>query len=116
MRKEDIILIKRNLHRASYYRCLPVKWDSKTGNIVLQDTKSRKVVIFTLLVNLAICFCRIFTTFAHSSSLIDKAEAGIGAVMYSIGFILRFDLPIDHDIVKFVVFLILHPNEKFGMI
>lgn len=113
---KDIYLIKRNLKRACYYRCLPIQWDAKQEKVVVIGTQSQKIVILTLFVNFLISLCRLFATFVYSSSLIDQAEAATGAMLYSAGFLIRCDLPVDQITVQLANFLNRHPNNEFGMV
>ncbi|OXA41225.1 hypothetical protein Fcan01_24078 [Folsomia candida] len=47
-------------------------------------------------------------------TLVDKAEAGMGAVICTTAFLLSLDLPIDLVSVQLVNFLIAQPNNDFG--
>lgn len=115
MPPEDISLVKRNLKFCSYYRCLPVKWDSKLEKIVVLGTKSQKLVILSVFANFFVALSRIFATFTNSSSVMARSEAAIGAVIYTTGFLLRFDLPVDEVAVELLNFLIRLGNNEFGM-
>lgn len=114
MLMEDTKFIKRTLIFGSYYRCLPVKWDSNQDTIVLKRSKQQNAVLLSLLIHGLALISRIFATFKHSSSLLQRAQAAIAMVTYLISFLIRLDLPIDPVTVHLVNYMIRQPADKFG--
>ncbi|OXA53347.1 hypothetical protein Fcan01_10982 [Folsomia candida] len=85
---KDIPFIKRSLRHGEYFPCLFVKWDNQSGKLV--------------------------ATIVSSSSLLDRAQTGLGAAVYVIGFLIRFDIPIDHVPAQLINFLIGQQTEQYG--
>ncbi|OXA53838.1 hypothetical protein Fcan01_10304 [Folsomia candida] len=110
MLNKDITLVKRNIKYGKYFACLPVKWDKRSGKVVIFQG-AQKTLILALLFNLCVIFCRLLSTLTGSSSLLDRAQAAIGAVFFVTGFLIRFDVPIDHRHVQ-LVNLLLKPNGE----
>ncbi|OXA54691.1 hypothetical protein Fcan01_11580 [Folsomia candida] len=111
---KDIFFIKRNLMYGTYFGCLFVKWDRKQEKVVVRSKGQKVGILTTLVVHFFICLTRFFVTFKYTSSLVDQAEAGMGAVIYTTAFLLRLDLPIDLVSVQLVNFLIAQTNNDFG--
>ncbi|OXA53833.1 hypothetical protein Fcan01_10303 [Folsomia candida] len=112
MLNKDITFVKRNIKCGEYFVCLPVKWDKRSGKVVILPG-AQKILISALLINLCVVFCRLLSTLISTSSLLDRAQAAIGAVFFVTGFLIRFDIPMDHVPVQLINFL-LKENEEFG--
>lgn len=109
---KDIPFIKRSLRHGEYFPCLFVKWDNQSGKLVA--TSAQKIVILSVVINFCAAFCRLFYTVVSSSSLLDRAQTGLGAAVYVIGFLIRFDIPIDHVPAQLINFLIGQQTEQYG--
>ncbi|OXA49508.1 hypothetical protein Fcan01_15569 [Folsomia candida] len=110
--KEDSYVLQRYLRIAEYLKCLPVKWDSVKGIIVIRSSNQQKFVILTILAHFLATLCRLYSTTLYPSSILNRAEAAFGAILYAYMFIIRLDIPVDYGTVDTVNFMITSKNSE----
>lgn len=106
MGKEDIAILKRNLRYGNYFRCLPVRWDSAIGRIVVKSPRQQRYVIAMLFVHFMATLCRLYSITLHPTKLISRSEAAFGAMVYAVTFFIRFDIPADPAAVQVMNFML----------
>lgn len=111
MLNKDITFIKRNIKYGEYFGCLFVKWDKQSGKVVT-SASSQRIIILSLVLSFCVTFCRLLSTMISASGLLDRAQAGIGAIVFMASFLIRFDVPTDHVSVQLVNFLIRENGMK----
>lgn len=105
MANEDIAILKQNLCYGNYLKCLPVKWDSVNGRVVVKSPRQQRHVIAMLMVHLLVTSCRLYSISLHPSNLINRSEAAFWALVYTVSFFLRFEISVDHGAVQIMNFL-----------
>lgn len=105
-------VLQRYLRITEYLKCLPVKWCSVKGIIIIRSPNQQKLVILTILVHFLATLCRLYSTTLYPSSLLNRAEAAFGAIIYTYMFISRFDIPVDNGTVDIVNFMITSNNSE----
>lgn len=112
MGKEDIELLKRNLRYGNYLKCLPVKWNPVNGRTVVKSKRQQREITVMLMIHLLATLCRLYSIILHPSNIIHRAEAIFGAMIYTISFFSRFDIPVDHGAVDVQNFVMISNNSE----
>lgn len=111
MAKEDIALLRRNLRYGNYLKCLPVKWDSINTRIVVKPQRQQRHVITMLVVHFLATLCRLYSIALHPANILHRSEATFGAMIYTMSFLIRFDIPVDQGAVEVMNFVMISINS-----
>lgn len=106
MTKDDVDLLKHCLSYGRYFKCIPVDWDYKSGRVIVKSRRQQIFVYFSILLNFLAMLCRIYSVSLHPSSIVACVEAATGAVLYTVNFLIRLDVPVDVKVVQMVNLII----------